>query len=147
MINRQRNLLWLEDDIDVKPYLFKLLYELVGKDNLFYATDMENGILLLSSDIMYDCIVMDIMLPESKRHKEIGLINLDGGLRILEKIKSGEFQMVSPEIPIIIMTARTNGTIVEPIKSLLGNHPERLLSKPISPKVVVKLVKEILETI
>ena len=134
---QQKKILYIEDllkePLDKDPY-YTILRE-AGYD-LVVAKDGEEGWKKLSNEI-YDCVILDIMLPHDEKNIPDTIPRYRTGIYLLEMLKKGEFPK-NKGTPVIVVSAIVDLEDIEKIRRYSVDY----LEKPFKPPELLRTVEK-----
>ncbi len=122
MENGRRNILWVDDEIDLLRPHIRFLSDKGYK--IETATNGEDAVVLVRNNT-YDLVFIDEMMP--------GM----GGLKTLSEMKE-----IQPALPIVMVTKNEAESLME---DAIGAKISDYLIKPVSPSQVLLICKKLLE--
>ena len=118
-----RRILLAEDEPHVRRILRSVLE---GEFDIDVATDGEEAFALLDSEVVYDLVLTDLMMP------------VHSGLEVLARAKHLEHRR---QLPVILLTAKGQDADRERALSL---GAEDFITKPFSPKKLLARIRELI---
>jgi CheY-like chemotaxis protein len=131
-------ILWIEEQVGEYYLIEKKLRRLFNLDIAENEIDGERHLKGKS----YDLVLLDLMLPADEGERELGLIHLDAGRRILQKLREpedAERWSTPSNCKVLVFTARGVEEALAEIESLIGQNGE-LIQKPVQTDEFIKKV-------
>ena len=131
------------EDLMRSPYETDPYYNILAKEGyeVIVAKDGEEAWKKLTEE-RFDCVILDIMLPNRQEHIKGKVPTYRTGIHILEKIREGRFDM-NEATPVIVASAIADLEDVRKIRNDL--EPEVYLAKPFRPPELLNAVEKALE--